>query len=426
MIRVCDAIMGQGKTEAAISYMNEHPNRKFIYITPYLPEATRIRKSCPALGFVEPEEKYLYKEDCEDDEKWRAFEVAKRTKTMHTAELISNGRNVATTHQAFMYYTPEMLRQIRDQHYTLVIDEDLQTVSQFAARVDDLQLGIDGGLLNMQDNIITLTDWGRENYRCGIFYGMVRLLRSRVLEKVADSKTEATMVFWMLTAELLEAFDDVFVLTYLFEGQSLYNMLRMNGMPYEYIGVRHDDDGYHFSDDVTGVPEFARHLKEKIHIEQSDKLNDIGDNRCALSVTWLTQNADKRERLKKNIYNYLHNIAPGSGEQIMWTTFKRHKTKFAGPGYKKRFVVMNKKATNDYSTANSLVYAANVFMHPAYKAYYAQHGIEVNEDQYALSTMIQWIWRSAIRVGEDIWIYIPSRRMRTLLENWLDDLARGR
>ncbi len=26
MIRVCDAIMGTGKSSAAITYMNEHPN----------------------------------------------------------------------------------------------------------------------------------------------------------------------------------------------------------------------------------------------------------------------------------------------------------------------------------------------------------------------------------------------------------------
>ena len=31
-IKVCDAIMGAGKTEAAITYMNEHKEKKFIYV----------------------------------------------------------------------------------------------------------------------------------------------------------------------------------------------------------------------------------------------------------------------------------------------------------------------------------------------------------------------------------------------------------
>ena len=59
------------------------------------------------------------------------------------------------------------------------------------------------------------------------------------------------------------------------------------------------------------------------------------------------------------------------------------------------------------------------------KNFYAKHGLAFNEEQYALSTMIQWIWRSAIRRGEDIWVYIPSKRMRMLMIRWLDDLANG-
>jgi hypothetical protein len=49
----------------------------------------------------------------------------------------------------------------------------------------------------------------------------------------------------------------------------------------------------------------------------------------------------------------------------------------------------------------------------------------MDKEAYALSEMVQWIWRSAIRKGEDIWIYIPSRRMRTLLQDWLARLAAG-
>ena len=46
--------MGTGKTEAAITYMNEHKEKKFIYITPYLAESNRIKEGCPELHFVEP------------------------------------------------------------------------------------------------------------------------------------------------------------------------------------------------------------------------------------------------------------------------------------------------------------------------------------------------------------------------------------
>ena len=57
MVRVCDAIMGSGKTSATIGYINAHPEKKFLYITPYLPEAERIKNNCPQADFVEPSDR---------------------------------------------------------------------------------------------------------------------------------------------------------------------------------------------------------------------------------------------------------------------------------------------------------------------------------------------------------------------------------
>jgi hypothetical protein len=33
--------------------------------------------------------------------------------------------------------------------------------------------------------------------------------------------------------------------------------------------------------------------------------------------------------------------------------------------------------------------------------------------------MLQWIWRSAIRNGKPVELYLPSRRMREILEAWI-------
>ena len=44
----------------------------------------------------------------------------------------------------------------------------------------------------------------------------------------------------------------------------------------------------------------------------------------------------------------------------------------------------------------------------------------MNEDLYSLSELIQWIYRSRIRNGEKINLYIPSKRMRELLIDWLN------
>lgn len=64
-------------------------------------------------------------------------------------------------------------------------------------------------------------------------------------------------------------------------------------------------------------------------------------------------------------------------------------------------------------------YVINRYLNPFYKHFFEQRDIEIDEDNYALSELLQWIWRSAIRNGEEINLYIPSQRMRELLEGFL-------
>ena len=60
--------------------------------------------------------------------------------------------------------------------------------------------------------------------------------------------------------------------------------------------------------------------------------------------------------------------------------------------------------------------------------YFSNRGMkEINKDFYALSILLQWIWRSRIRnINDDfeqrkIDLYLPSSRMKRLLLEWLDN-----
>ena len=59
-------------------------------------------------------------------------------------------------------------------------------------------------------------------------------------------------------------------------------------------------------------------------------------------------------------------------------------------------------------------------MMPPIKQYLERNGATINEDMYALSELVQWTFRSRIREGEPINLYIPSERMRDILINWLN------
>ena len=225
----------------------------------------------------------------------------------------------------------------------------------------------------------------------------------------------------MISPALITAFRDVFILTYLFDGQSLHHLLEIYDIPYERIGIHRGEDGtFRFGEYPGYTPEYVKHIKERVHI-LDNRMNEIGDDYYALSKNWFSAGGENVSKLKNNISNcFKHVFADTPAEDRLWGSFNDAFEKVKGKGYTKNFLTFNAKSTNKYRNCTSLVYIVNVFMNTAERRFYASHGIEADQDLYALSIMVQWLWRSAIRDGGEIWVYIPSKRMRTLLQRWLD------
>lgn len=406
MIYICDSIMGSGKTESAISYMNGHPNKKYIYITPYLGEAKRIKDCCPDLHFVEPSSKikdYQFRKLC------------------HTSFLIDSGKNIATTHELFKKYDRSLLEKIRSQGYTLIIDENVDVLDKLEADPSDLKVMVEAGYLSFDGESYSVTD--KEYTGRAMKSDIFDIAKSRNLIKFKDNKDDE-LFYWILPPDLISSFDDVFVLTYQFKGQSLYYFLEIYKLSYKYIGVCLDDGCFKFVDSQGYIPEYVSDLRNKIHIVDNSKMNEVGKSFYDLSINWFTRNPDGVVQLKKNISNFYNNIWRGSpSSERLWGACKSTVNKIRGKGYSKSFLSFNAKATNQYRDRTKLVYAVNIFMNVGEKAFYRHFGIIVDDDRYALSTMLQWIWRSAIRDGKDIYIYVPSRRMRSLLIDWIDSVS---
>lgn len=406
MIRVCDAIMGTGKSSAAISYMNEHSDEKFIYITPYLSEAKRIKDGCPDLKFVEPSNK---------------LSEHNFKKMNHTAALIKEGKNITTTHQAFRKYPEDMLVDIREKEYTLIIDENLEMLNKYDIHSNDMQILVDAGYVKEENGEYSITD---KEYNGEMFKTLFEFLSVRNFIRI-DSSDKESLFYWTLPPELITSFKEVFVLTYLFDGQSIKYFFQINNLEYEYVGIERTAGGYKFGPAPGYTPEYVSHIEDVLHIYDGENLNSIGDGYFALSKNWLNKR-EEVEMLRRRVDNYFRNIHKDkAANDKMWGTFKDAYNTLCGKGYTKSFVTFNARSTNEYKDRVCLAYLTNIFMNVGEKMFYQSHGIEVDEDLYALSIMIQWIWRSAIRDGQEVFLYIPSRRMRNLLINWINDLKKG-
>lgn len=410
MVRVCDAIMGSGKTSAVIGYINAHPEKKFLYITPYLPEAARIKEGCPAANFIEPSNK---------------IPEFSFSKAVHTNKLIEQGQNIASTHQCLMYYTSETIQKLKENNYCLIIDEEvdiLQEDKKIAS--SDILLAIEAGYIyEAAPNEYRRTD---KPYDGGVFSHLFRLMASRPL--VCNvSKKYGRAWYWIFSKELFEAVDDVFLFTYLFKDSEVDLFMQINNIPYENIGIhRTEDGGYTFADQPEYVPDYVYRLADMIHIDDGKRINRIGAEKHALSMSWYQTKPKEVEQMQKNLSNYFcKRISGVPPEERMCGTYKEHWGKIRGKGYWNSAVAFSVKATNQYNRCRALAYPVNLFVNGDIIHYYASRGAKFDNDHYALSTMIQWIWRSAIRNGEEISLYIPSKRMRDLLEKWIAEASKG-
>lgn len=404
MIYVCDSIMGSGKTSAAINFMNEHPEMKFFYVTPYLSEVERIKQSCPKLHFTAPSDK---------------MKQSKFSKVNHVTQLIEVGRNVVTTHQALKMLPKEVAQSIRGQGYTLVLDECIQVMEEIGVSNDDFMILEDSGLVRKDSNGEYIrTD---KPYGNGMFSSFMRNF------EVADMFSLGNMgvYFWFINREIFTAFKNVLIMTYMLKGQPLCYFLMANHYEWTNIGIQNRNGMFRFCEvadaDTIDFTDVCRHL----HIVDKSRLNNIGEDYYALSMSWYQKNPEKVKRLKGHLRGFFEKVCDRDFRKNLWATYSSAVNTLKGKGYSKSHLAFNARAMNDYSDRTYLAYTVNLFMNAAESAYFKSKGYPVDHDAYALSTMLQWIWRSAIRNGEDVTLYLPSRRMRELLYQWMESVNGG-
>lgn len=397
--------MGSGKTSAAIELMNSDTNNNYIFITPYLNEIDRIKTQCSNRKFHEPK---VYS---------RHGETFYKMDSLH--QLLQNEKNIATTHALFKMSNEKTKELILYGDYVLILDEVMEVVKQLEISKADIQMLLNEKWIINDEGVIRWNtkkeeDIGEE-YK-GEFITVKRLALNNNLILHNNS-----ILFWNFPADIFKLFKDVYVLTYMFDAQLQKYYYDMNNINYEkYISIK-ENGKFVFKKNVNySDAEVKERLKTKINIYDG-VLNKIGDGKFPLSKSWYESKKHLHKKVKNNVENYFKNIVKSGTNFNMWTTFKDYQGKIKGKGYTKGFVSCTARATNEYSHKTSLAYTINRFIRPTISEYFRSNGAIVDDDLYALSELLQWIWRSAIRNDEEINLYIPSERMRTLLIDWMDN-----
>lgn len=396
--------MGSGKTSYIIQMINERPDHKYIYITPYLDEVQRVKDSC--INFEEPE----------SNQKTGELKLDSLNK------LLAEGKNIVSTHALFKLTTRQTIENLNKWNYTLVIDEVMEVVSNDDFRKDDLPTIIAAKLAHI-DEITGYLVWDMPKYD-GAYNKIKKLCQTRSVFVVNN-----IALVWVFPETIFRCFKDTYICTYMFDAQIQRYYFDMNSIAYEYYSVR-DTGNRHYELIDYIAKDDTSHIKINIY---TGKKNDIGTvaqgkDRSAyayLCSSWYDRaTAAQLKRVKDNLVGYFKNDLQKSPSDVnLWTAFKKNQKDLQASPYTKGFLSCNARATNSYRHKTAIAYVINKFLNPYITKFFELHEIKIGKPQqlrYALSELLQFLFRSAIRDNKEISLYIPSVRMRHALQDYLE------
>ena len=402
-ISIIDAPCGSGKTTAMIDGFM--PEKKYLVVVPYLSEADRIISSSKLVPFQQPSD-----------------EAAHSTKSESIEALLLEGANIATTHNLYSSIV-HMVRQGLLDDYHIIIDEVPDVCEQVRDKnprsINEFYLKngyitVDGdGLVRATQKWDDLHQEVADTLDTKIYHyaksGCLYLLKS-------------SLFIWAIPLDLMTAGQSVTIMTYMAQGSMLMAYLKKFNIPCEIIK------------DKPAEVAFKGMAREQITVKSIASLE-------RMSLSWSGQTssvgATKRHRKVSTALKNLRgrDLVGIDQQHIMLTCvkslwFQRGDSACRRPrpaGFSKdsklfqcHWLANTTRGTNQYSHCSHLIYLYDKHLHSFIKAWLGMDSSAQN-DAYALAELVQWVWRSRIRKGEPITLYLPSERMRRLFLNWLDE-----
>jgi hypothetical protein len=423
-IKVIDSIMGSGKTTYIIDQLKKEKDRskRFLIVTPYLKEIERLDKEIPRLSFKSPKEGDLN----------ASTKAKKKSKSGELLKLIESDHNILITHSLFGMVPASTLMLLATKGYEVIIDEAFECVRQYGSGNGE-RSGYDLSTL-LRNKVVTENDDGYLEWkddgrvdRKGMFNQLKQDCDNRRIRVKPTAGTQTNkqtdMFFWELPIDQLKAFKSITILTYMFDASVMHAYFRCYSIDWQHLSLTSDLRLVNWDSDIEATQ--AKSVAKYLYVLMGGKLNDTGEELNSYSSSWLKSRTPAQlAEIERAARNVLQNIFGARGSTTMWSCVKAHLANLTPRGFKGAFVACNVRATNDYKDKVHLAYLRNIYSQPPVVQYFKAKGVTVNQDRYALSELLQWIFRSAIREQKDVKLYLPSKRMRKLLHEWSGGLCK--
>lgn len=427
-IYLVDEIMSSGKSHWMMNKMKEWNDsgkfKQFVYLSPLLSEvggvkckqtnkylSGRIQKQLPEMKFRYPV-------------------PIKGSKRSHSLELLHQGENISATHNLFLNLDKSCADLIKEYDNVLVIDECLDAYQQFRdISKKALALLIEQGVFSVDEETLKLVYHREKDLYPDDeweFGDLVKLSDAGYIFYV-----NGELLVWEYPVSILSSFNEVWVLTYLFEGSFMSAWCKINNI--EVVRVKPD---LHRS-----TQEVKDYIRECIEVVVTPSLKKIEN--YSYSQYWWGNSAVESvvENIRKAITSCI-TITKAKTDNILITCPKANWSSILVNEYedyisekgkiKKRPLIKGKgfsradwlysdaRATNDYSHKSVLIYLIGKNPNTVLWNFCHSKGVTVDKELYAIGSMVQWVFRGSVRKKEKMYLIMPSKEMRDLYFKWLN------
>lgn len=422
-----DEIMSSGKSHWMLNQMKEWSQegkfKQFVYLSPLLTEVGGVK--CETTG------RYLDGRIQRQlpDMKFKYPVPIKGSKQKHSLELLHQGKNISATHNLFLNLDKSSAEVIKDYSNVLVIDECLDAYKQFKGiSKKSLALLIEQGIFSVDQESLKL-NYHREkdlfpddNWE---FSELIKLSEAGCIFFV-----QGELLVWEYPVSILSSFDEVWVLTYLFEGSFMSAWCKINDI--EVVRVK---PNLHRS-----TQEVKDYIRDCIDVIVTPSIKSIEN--YSYSQTWWGNSAVESvvDKVRKAITSCVTSTQSKtddilitcpkanwcSGDKVFEPDFVsetgriKKRPIIKGKGFTRAdWLYSDARATNDYSHKTMLIYLIGKNPNTVLWNFCNSKGVAISKDLYATASMVQWIFRGSVRRKEKMHLVMPSKEMRDLYFKWL-------
>jgi len=419
-IYLVDEIMSSGKSYWMLNQMKEWwEDRKFdqfVYLSPLLSEvggtenpdgrgylAGRIQQHLPEMGFKYPL-------------------PINGSKKKNVRTLVHQCKNISATHNLFLSMDKECIPLLEQNKNILIIDECLEAYEVFdGITKKSLDALIKAGMFIYDKDTLVLK-YNHEQFPLHL----TEKFEFRELVELSDTGcvffVNGNVLVWEFPVDIMKAFDEIWVLTYLFEGSFMSAWCEVNGV--EVGRVRPALN--------RSTSEVKQYIKDCIELYEKPDIKKIEN--YSFSQQWWQDSVVSS--VAGEISSFLKNAVrkiPCTADDILITcpkynwehpedTRKKKRPLIKGKGYSSAtWLYSDAKATNDYADKTCLIYLLGKHPNPILVNFCHTRDISFNKDMYALASLVQWVFRGSVRKKEKMYLILPNKRMRELFKEWLNE-----